>query len=189
MRRRTLALFASLMALVAVVFIGCGGGSGDLGPAPTKPGSLEPKSTSAPEGPLARATSRSIREIDSSIRKLNSRLERLGDRIARADGETDDTLDQRTADWFDECCDDEQEDISDELSDAADEIVELISIYREAGDEQSLQMVQQLGTHAANINAWVTVLSGLPTSDGANAILEDMSNELAAFAEAVAGLA
>ena len=137
---------------------------------------------------IASASLRKIREIESAIRRLNSRIRILNTRIARAGNSFFGEPDEQNEDWFDECCDDSQGDISEELREAEDAIVNLIAIYEEAGDEPRMQVAQQLGTHAANINALMTVLAGLPTRDGATSVIEDMSLELVAFSEAVANL-
>lgn len=210
-KRRIQALFSVLIALIAAIAIACGGGdsgSQDVTPGQTQAddGTPVPGSTNAPDATnqpdttqtpddadpiddeLRRETSREIRDVESAIRRLNSRFRILNNNIARAGGLFFGAPEEPIDDWFDECCDDSQGDISEELEEAEDAILNLIGIYEEAGDKPRLQIAQQLGTHSANINALMTVLAGLPTSEGATAIIEDMSLELVAFSEALASL-
>ena len=137
--------------------------------------------------PAAREASRQIRVIERAQRKLTARLSDLETDVAQAGDLPRSTPDEEFDGWFDECCDD-AEDISRDVHEAADELVILSAIYQEADDEPRLQITQQLGTHLANIDALITVLSGLPTSDGAASIAEDVSFEFDAFSEALASL-
>ena len=158
-------------------------------PAGTEP-HLENGASEDPEltqDELARETFRDLRKLESGVRSLSSFIRELDNSVAPISlaGRTPQEL---TEDWFEECCENAQEDISEELLETERELVDLLAVYQEAGDERRVQIAQQLGTHLANIEALVTVLARLPTSQGATSILEDLSLELVGFSEALAGL-
>lgn len=185
-KRTTQVLLVALIALVTAIVIACGD-SGSQGVTPDPVAYRATQAAKPTADIFGRRASEPIREIERSLEKLNSLVARFDERITRARRLSGDPPEEPD-DWFDECCEGVEEDIFDELLDAEEQVVELIAIYREAADEPNLQIVQQLGTPLANIDALVMVLAGLPTSDGAAPILEDMSLEIVALSEVFAGL-
>ncbi len=175
------------MALVAAVVIACGD-SGSKGVTPDPVAYRATQAAKPTADIFGRRASGPIREIERSLERLNRLVSRFDERITQARSLSGGTPEEPSEGWFDECCEEAEEDIYYELLDAEDQVVELVAIYQEAADGPKLQIARQLGAPLANINALVTVLAGLPTSDRAASIIEDMSLELAAFSEAFAGL-
>ncbi len=188
-KRRTPALLVLLLALVAAIAIACGGGGSGTADATPDPAAAHATEAARPTVDVfAQRASELVRDIGRGLEKLDRLVGRLDENITRAGSLSGGPREEPPDDWFDECCEDEEEDISDELRDAEDEIVKLIAVYQEAADEPRAEIVREMGTPLANVDALVKVLAGLPTSDGAASIVEDMSLELAALTETFTGL-
>ncbi len=181
---------------MALLLAACGGGSDADDPAPIDagPGTSVPGGTDTPDEPeptddaVAEETARTIREIERSVRRIDSIVRRLPSQIARSNplGQAD--PDEPVDDWFDECCDDTISDLDEELREIRQESLELIAVYEEAGDQGSLDVVEQVGTAAANIEASINVVALLPSSAGADSILLETMLEVEALAKAVSNL-
>lgn len=201
-----------LAALVAAFAVACGGDSDSsdtmstpaVGDTPAAGQTVDPEATINPsngdepdetangatptEDPLAREAERAIRDVERAIGRLNSRVRVLTASISQSGFQLGDGEEEPIDDWFEECCDDAQRDISEEIRDANAGIATLVGIYDETGDSERLAIAQRLGDHTANLEASITVLAQLPTPDGAGPILEDLGLELQAFADTLASL-
>ena len=89
---------------------------------------------------------------------------------------------------FARCCDDSRGDFDVELRYISRSLPELVEIYEEAGDQESLGLVELIGTESANITASLLVLASLPSRDAVSGILEEISLEIMALADAVTNL-
>lgn len=190
-------LLGILFLVVALLLAACGGGSDADDPAPNDvgPGTSVPDGTDAPDvtpeptdDAVAEETARTIREIERSVRGIDSILRRLPSQIARSSPLGLGAPDEPVDDWFDECCDDTISDLDEELRDIRSESLELIAVYEEVGDQGSLDVVDQVGTAAANIEASINVVALLPSSAGADSILLETMLEVEALAKAVSNL-
>lgn len=213
---RFLTMLGALLLLTLVVGFACGGGSdsGEETPQSTElvdgteppDGTIDPnetvdlQATATPDGsgflpdttleedPVAQDTRRTIRGMESSVRRLNSQLGILGRRIGLTASITFGTPERGDEDWFARCCDDSLGDFDEELQDISRSLPELVEIYEEAGDQESLALVERIGTESANIAASLLVLASLPSRDAAPGILEEISLEIMALADAVTNL-
>ena len=105
-KQRFLVQLAVLVALFAALAAACGGADNDPIAATS---TVVPQATLSPAEELQQATSRPIRRIETAIQRVDTRLTTLEGNIGRDSGE--DLLEERGNDWFDECCDDEDDDI------------------------------------------------------------------------------
>ena len=137
---------------------------------------------------VAEETRQNIRSIERSVRKLGSLLRILGTRVAQGGRSAFGTPEGPDVDWFDECCDDSLGDFSEELRDISRELPELVEIYEEADDQESLELVERIGSEVANIDASLSVLASLPDGSSAGTLLEEISLEIDALADAVTNL-
>ena len=213
---RFLTMLGALLLLALVVGFACGGGSdsGEETPPSTEgvdgteppDGTIDPnatvdaQATDTPDGsgflpdttleedPVAQDTRRTIRGMESSVRRLSSQLGFLGRRIGLTASLTFGTPEQGDVDWFARCCDDSIGDFDEELRDISRSLPELVEIYEEAGDQESLGLVERIGTESANITASLLVLASLPSRDAVSGILEEISLEIMALADAVTNL-
>ena len=90
--------------------------------------------------------------------------------------------------WFEECCDDTIGDFIEEFNELREELPDLVEIYEEAEDVESLAVVEAIGSSVANMEATLVVLATLPTNETANSVFEDITAELAVLSEATANL-
>lgn len=190
-RPRIQVLLLILVAIVAAFAVACGGDSGNrISPDPT----LDPESRRATEEAkptidvVGNQADAPIREIERSLERLSVLVSRIDERIAKDISQSRGTSELTAEGWFVECCDEREEDFLDKLLDVEEQLQKLTAIYEEAADEPKSEIIRQLGTSLANINALARVLAGLPTSSGYVSVLDDISLELAAFSEAFAAL-
>ena len=74
------------------------------------------------------------------------------------------------------------------MRDISRSLPELVEIYEEAGEQESLGLVERIGTEVANIRASLSVLSTLASRETAPTILDEITLEITALAEAVTNL-
>jgi len=213
---RFLALLGAVLLVGLFLGAACGGDSdsGEETPRATgvsdgtalPAGTSEPSETAGPDAtalpdengsvgdapleddPVADDTRRTIRDIERSVRKLNSLIGVLGRRIGRGGHIAFGTPEEPVVDWFDECCNNSLGDFDEELRDISRSLPELVDIYEEAGDQESLGLVERIGAEAANINASLSVLASLPSRETAPGVLEEITLEITALADAVTNL-
>ena len=133
---------------------------------------------------MAREVERAVREVEVALRGMSTRMSILQTSVSRAGGAFGiPDAEERAEDWFSECCDDISGDFNEEAREAERGLERLVELYTEADDGGRLATVERMGLRIGNLRASVSVLEGLPTVDGAPAILEEMSQELLSFSE------
>ena len=213
---RFLTMLGAFLLLALVLGVACGGDSdsgaetpqstevvdgteppdGTTGPNET----VDPDATATPDGngfvgdptleddPVADETRRTIGGIERAVRRLNSEVRFLERRMRLTGSFAFGTPEQGDADWFDRCCDNSIGDFEEELQDISRSLPELVEIYEEAGDQESLGLVERIGTEVANIRASISVLSTLASRETAPTILDEITLEITALSEAATNL-
>ena len=181
---RFLTMLGALLLLALVVGFACGGGSdsGEETPQPGSDGDATPTVDA-----VANQTREAIRELESPVLILTALFQILERGVGPEGSFSLGTPEQPAGDWF-ECCRTASADIERELQDITRELPGLLEIYQEAGDQESLALVERIGAAAANSVASLSVLASLPTRTLAAAVVEDISSQFVALADAVADL-